>query len=157
MRRLQAAALLLPLLAVSGCGAGIPTAGATSSSPAASTAAGTQGAPPALDWRQSQWSIGDLEVKPPEVRAGQTVELTANIYVPGIVERYGRAYFLVGGRTVAEVDNILIYGDEIIPVRGAFIPTQPGTYEVRFNVVLLESGPAVTRQDDLVAYLTVSS
>jgi len=107
------------------------------------------------EWRDSQWNIGDISFRPSTLKVGQPVEVCANIYVPGIVERYGNAYFSVNGQIVAENVGILIYGDEIIPITFSFVPIRAGSHELRIGVVLQDSEPYSLGRNDLIIFVTV--
>ncbi len=162
-RRLKTTTILLCLLAgvtlAAGCSV-MPASGTTLPAPASSPpVTGPSGNLPAAtqaDWRGSQWHIGDLTVQPDALRAGQAAEVRANIYVPGIVERYGNAYFSVNGQLVATVKDILIYGDEIIHVVFSFVPDKPGTYELRFGAILQDNGPYTPGPGDLLYFISVT-
>jgi hypothetical protein len=106
-----------------------------------------------IDWRSSQWYLGDITVQPVELPVGQTAVIEANIYVPGIVERNGNAYLSVDGQIVDSIRDILIYGDEIIPVNFTFTPQQPGNYKIRIGVILQDNEPYSPGDRDLVAFL----
>ena len=110
---------------------------------------------PDYDWRNTQWTFGDLSVSPNKANVREKVLVEAYIYIPGIVERMGIAYITLNGK-LWDKQQFLFYGDEIIPVQFYVTVAQAGTYRIEFGAYIADDTSYTIGQDTLAATLTVS-
>ncbi len=89
-------------------------------------------------WLLSSWSMSQLEIKPAAPKAGEAVEVWANIYIPDIPMSFIRAELMVNG-VPAGSKQLTFWWDDPQDFCLTFTPAQPGEYDVVVRASMIEN------------------
>ena len=84
------------------------------------------------------WAMSPLSVEPANPKAGQPVEVRANIYIADIPMSYIRAELIVNSK-VADSKQLVLWFDDPQDFSFTFTPDKPGEYDVVVRANMLEN------------------